>query len=517
MASKLRTDIAYVHSTTKNVNLWPEIDNAGDEYRTYLNLFKDFYQKLKTEHGRILGYYGNDNDALTADLNLLLVDTNDMSDFDRFRNAVSRLANKLATMEKGGKWKCTDNKDGTFTYENISYRGRKNTLEDDLNVIREIVEKYRSVKSTTLVSLANSIKKSDGTVDTRYLNAANRINDFIANDLRPLMNNFEKNGAINSSGKFSTEIRFTNQLKAFLEKWNSNINGTKYSTDISLAYGLLSEPALQKRVDGIKNKKIRKFLTIKKSKVTGQEGGLVDYSLPFTATQQIENEDRIITNVVNEELRVQLKTGRWSSSGVLHTQNRTAYKVNQKYGYRSVFTPTLEQEIILCNLYIISHQPVYPSKYDKNYSDGLRLPKTYFAQYLLSIVFNKAFVNIHTINDLPSLVLTPDGYYWYDEYLESYWGLILNAGADPMSIYKYYVQPIEFSDVNEKMYAEKLALRKSYLKSYGDIKKSSKEGGIDPSFQSYYLANGTYGKQLEDELKNISIRHDIWSLSRQKL
>ncbi len=86
-----------------------------------------------------------------------------------------------------------------------------------------------------------------------------------------------------------------------------------------------------------------------------------------------------------------------------------------------------------------------------------------------------------------------------------------------MSIYRYYVQPIEFSDVNEKMYAEKLSLRKSYLKSYRDIKKSSKEGGIDPSFQSYYLANGTYGKQLEDELKNISIRHAIWSLSRQKL
>lgn len=511
MASKLRTDIAYVHSTTKNVNLLPELTSAAKEYTAYLAMFNDWYNKLKNEHDRILGYYGNDETALTEDLNKLLINTNDMSDFDRFRNAVSRLANKLATMEKGGKWKCTPNEDGTFTYENSSYRGRKQTLEDDLNVIKEIIEKYKNINTKALKSLAGSVKKSDGKADTRYTNSADTIINFINTDLKPLINNFEKNGAVNASGSFSTEIRFTPEMKAFLEKWNSKPNGTKYSTEISVAYGFLSEPAVIDRINEIKDKKISSILTILNSKVTGQEGGYVDTSI------SVGMKDQMTAQVVNEELRVQLKTGKWSSSGVLHTQNRTAYKVNQKYGYRSVFTPTLAEEIILCNLYIISFQPVYPSKYNPAYSDGFPLSKSFFVLYLLSLIFKKAFVNIHTISDLPSLVLTPDGYYWYDEYLKSYWGLLLNPGFDPMPIYNYFVKPIEFSDVNEKMYEEKLEIRKSYLSKYKDIKKSSKESGIDPSFQSYYLANGTYGKQLEDELKNISVRHAIWSLSRQKL
>ena len=69
MAGKIRTDIAYVHSTTKNVNPLYNWNQVETQYGHYLALFNKFYSDLKSEHDRILGYYENEK-ALKDDLNL---------------------------------------------------------------------------------------------------------------------------------------------------------------------------------------------------------------------------------------------------------------------------------------------------------------------------------------------------------------------------------------------------------------------------------------------------------------
>ena len=467
---RINTTVSYVHSTTNNITLNKEQDRIVREFDIYKSAFKVYLNRLRAEKKAITS---DPNYKKVLDKLFRATDKQWISGLiDKFKKAIVYFTDYDITNSE--QWELVKNSNNKLVYKNKT-KTRAPTIRDHISNLIEAIEFFNdlfSSKEATIQRILNALNK-----DERYVQAYDDLKSFFT----------RYSGMINSIYRYYgwpiKKLEVDQDFIDLIQEWGGNSkNIGTVGKDLSIKLGYLAEMVVASnefndKIEEVEDETIRNFLIAKKNAPSD-----------------------IIVDFNEEKIKVQLKTGKFTSYG-LRTTRKEYLKGKHAYNYKTLGL-NKEEMITLSNIYNLSFN---------NLQGSIQYSEDLFYKYLLNIVFHDVFSKF-SIEEVPNIIVTPYGYYFYADLLEDHWSLLLNGS--PQDIFNYYVQGglsgIKMPNINNGlMYRNKLKAKDEMLAEQEKQEENLK-------FKQYYIENYDYGKEWSTFIgKIISFNYSILDLAYQ--